>query len=86
MESLLLSVLIELKDMSDMLLTDTIASEIPWLRTDRVSLEAIAWPNVLSKDYLIVNRMHMIELTAEDSRKVTLLRVQPKHERAVILW
>ena len=69
-----------------MLLTDTIASEIPWLRTDRVSLEAIAGPNVLSKDYLIVNRMHMIELTTEDSREVTLLRVQPKHERAVILW
>ena len=68
-----------------MLLTDTVASEIPWLRTDRVSLEAIARPNVLSKDYLIVNRMHMIELTTEDSREVTLLRVQPKHERAVIL-
>ena len=85
MESLLLSVLIELKDMSDMLLTDTVASEIPWLCTDRVSLEAIAGPNVLSKDYLIVNCMHMIELTTEDSREVTLLRFQPKHERAVIL-
>ena len=68
-----------------MLLTDTVASEIPWLRTDRVSLEAIAGPNVLSKDYLIVNRMHMIELTAEDRREVTLLIFQLKHERAVIL-
>ena len=68
-----------------MLLTDTVASEIPWLRTDRVSLEAIAGPNVLSKDYLIVNRMHMIELTAEDSREVTLLIFQLKHERAFIL-
>ena len=68
-----------------MFLADTVASEILRRSTDRVSLEAIAGPNILSKDQFIVNRMHVIELTTEDSREVTLLRFQPKHERAVIL-
>ena len=85
MESLLLSVLIELKDMSDMLLTDTITSEISSRSTNRVSLETIAGPNILSKDQFIINCMHVIKLTTEDGREVTLLRLLLKLELAITL-
>ena len=85
LDSLLLSVLIELKDMSDMLLTDTITSEISSRSTNRVSLETIAGPNILSKDQFIINCMHVIKLTTEDGREVTLLRLRFKLERAITL-
>ena len=68
-----------------MLLTDTVSPEFSRPCTDRVGLEAIAGPNILSKNYLVISCMHMIELTAEDSREVTLLRLQLKHVQAIML-
>ena len=68
-----------------MFLADTVASEILRRSTDRISLEAIAGPNILSKDHLIINRMHMIELTTEDSWEVALLRLELKLELAILL-
>ena len=68
-----------------MLLTYTVSPEFSRPCTDRVSLEAITGPNILSKNYLVISSMHMIELTTEDSREVTLLRLQLKHVLAIML-
>ena len=68
-----------------MFLTDTVASEISSRSTNRVSFEPIAGPNILSKDQFIVNCMHVIELTTENGREVTLWRLQLKLELAITL-
>ena len=61
--------------MPGVFLTDIITSEVTRKRADRVGLKAISGPKILSNDHLIVNCMHVIELTAEDGREVTLLRI-----------
>ena len=61
--------------MPGVFLTDIITSEVSRQRADRVGLKAISGPKILSNDHLIVNCMHVIELTAEDGREVTLLRI-----------